>query len=99
MIEEFESVSLVGHQEDAVEVPFDPAREWDSPKQKLWNGRNGHFVKGIVNGIHFESAIVPRMKKFFLLIDEDVKAAANIKVGETLKFMIEPLAAPNELKR
>lgn len=98
MKEEFKGILLAGHKEDAVEVPFDPALKWDSPKQKLWNGRNGHFVKGVVNGIPFESAIVPRVKKFFLLIDNDVKAAANIAVGDTVKVAIGPLAEPPLLK-
>ena len=62
---EFDGVLIAGHKGEAVEVPFDPAREWDLPKQKLWNGRNGHFVKATINGIHFESAVVPRMKSFF----------------------------------
>mgnify|MGYP001166117007 CR=1 FL=1 len=97
MMEQFEAVLFAGHKEDAVEVPFDPSRLWNLPKQKHWNGRNGNFVQGTINGIHFESALVPRMKKFFLLIDEDIKAAAKIAVGDIIKVVIEPLATPAKL--
>ncbi len=99
MIEEFKGILFGGHKEDAVEVPFDPARKWEIPSQKLREGRNGHFVKGTINGIQFESAIVPRMRKSFLLIDNDVKAAAKSATGDTVKVAIEPLAASSLLKQ
>lgn len=96
MLEEFEGELLSGHQENAVEVPFDPAKEWGIPAGRLWNGRNGHHVHGSINGIHFESVIVPRAKRFFVLIREEIGLAPNIAVGDKVAVFLEPLTVPGE---
>lgn len=93
-MEEIEGILLAGHKEDAVEVPFDPSLHWGIAAAKVRAGRNGHFVRAVVNGISFETAIVPRMKKFFLLVDEDTKAAAGISTGDKINVTVEPFAAP-----
>ena len=88
----FKAEVLSGHKEDAVEVPFDPAKEWGIPPKPLWRGRRGHFVNATVNGFSFESSIVPRQKKFFMLIDADAKKAANVSEGAVVQVAVEPCA-------
>lgn len=88
----FKAEVLSGHKEDAVEVPFDPAKEWGIPPKPLWRGRRGHFVNATVNGFSFESSIVPRQKKFYLLIDAAAKKAAGIFEGVMVQVAIEPYA-------
>ena len=57
-----------GHKEDAVEVPFDPGKRWSLAQLKLRPGRRGFPVKATLNGVEFESAIVSRSKRFWLLV-------------------------------
>ena len=88
----FKAELLSGHKEDAVEVPFDPAQEWGIPAKPLWRGRRGHLVNATVNGFSFESSIVPRQKKFYLLLDDEVARAAGISDGGILEVAVEPYA-------
>jgi uncharacterized protein DUF1905 len=88
----FKAEVLSGHKENAIEVPFDPAREWDIEPQPLWRGRRGHRVLAKMKGITFESAIVPRQKKFYLLIDAEAKKAASVSAGVRINVEIKPYA-------
>ena len=87
-----QSELLSGHKENAVEVPFDPAREWDIEPQPLWRGRRGHQVLAKINRVSFESAIVPRQKKFYLLIDAETAKSAGISSGGLVEVSVEPRA-------
>jgi hypothetical protein len=87
---EFTAEILTGHTDDAVEVPFDPSAAWRLPARPVWRGRRGHPVSGTLNGIHFEeSFIVPRAKKFFLIIDKDMERAAGVAAGDTVHVRVE----------
>jgi hypothetical protein len=86
----FKAEVLSGHKEDAVEVPFDPAKEWGIPPKPLWRGRRGHFVNATVNGFSFESSIVPRQKKFYLLIDAEAGKSAGVSAGVVARVAVEP---------
>ncbi|HZS44436.1 MAG TPA: DUF1905 domain-containing protein [Blastocatellia bacterium] len=89
--ETFSGTILSGHKDIlAVEVPFNPTEKWSIEPRKLWPGRNGHIVKGKLNGVSFHSCIVPRMKRFFMLIDDDLQAAAGVSAGDTIKVSIQP---------
>lgn len=91
MKKSFTGELLSGHkQQHAVEVPFDPAAEWNIQPQALWRGRRGFPVKARVGRHAFESSIVPRQKRFFLLIDREVMDAAGLAVGEKIRATIEP---------
>jgi hypothetical protein len=88
----FKAEVLAGHKEDAVEVPFDPAQVWGVPPKLLWRGRRGHLVNATVNGFSFESSIVPRQKKFYLLIDAEAAKAAGVSNGVKVEVVVEPYA-------
>jgi hypothetical protein len=88
----FKAEVLSGHKQDAVEVPFDPAREWRIPPKPLWRGRRGHLVNATVNDFSFASSIVPRQKKFYLLIDAEAAKAAGVSDGGILEVVVEPYA-------
>lgn len=80
-----------GHKENAVEVPFDPAAEWNLPARPIWRGRRGHVVRGTVNGFAFaEGFIVPRQKRFFLMIDRDLQQLAGVSAGDSVTVAVEP---------
>ena len=86
----FKAEVLGGHKENAVEVPFNPTREWSLEPQPLWRGRRGHPVAAKINGISFESAIVPRQKRFFLLIDAATGRAAKLSEGDMVSVELKP---------
>jgi hypothetical protein len=89
--ETFEGELLPGHKGAAVEVPFDPAKKWSIDARPLWPGRRGHTVRGKLNGVSFGSCIVPRSRKFWMLVDEDVQKKAGVSVGDTVRFSVEPM--------
>ena len=90
VMQRFRGEVLEGHKCCAVEVPFDPARKFGIEKARLRPGRFGHRVKGTVNGVAFESAIVPRMKRFWLELDAATLKRAKLEVGDTATVALEP---------
>jgi len=89
----FTAVLVEGHKGAAFEVPFDPAERWGTEPVRLRAGRLGHRVAGKVNGVAFESAVVARSKKFWLLIDDEVREQANLEIGSSAKIAIRPIKA------
>jgi Domain of unknown function (DUF1905) len=87
----FKAEILAGHKDAAIEVPFDPAWAWDLDARALWRGRRGFEVKGKLNGCAFESFIVPRSKKFWMLVDGALKSKAKVAVGDVVSVSVEPL--------
>ena len=85
----FKAEVLSGHKENAIEVPFDPAKEWGVEPKPLWRGRRGHSVNATVNGFSFASSIVPRQKKFYLLIDAEAKKTARVEPGALVQVTLE----------
>ncbi|HEV7683310.1 MAG TPA: DUF1905 domain-containing protein [Pyrinomonadaceae bacterium] len=92
MKKKFKAELHAGHQEDAVEVPFDPVEVWGIAPGPLWRGRKGHRVLATVNGIKFAGFIVSRQRKSFLLIDEDIKQEAGVAVGDIVSVTLQPTA-------
>lgn len=92
MKKKFKGEVLSGHKEDAVEVPFDPEKEWGIPPKPLWRGRRGYFVNATVNGSSFESSIVPRQRSFYLLIDSEAAKSAGVSEGVVVQIDVEPYA-------
>ena len=88
----FKAEVLSGHKDDAVEVPFDPVSTWGLPAQPVWRGRRGHPVQGTLNGYAFaESFVVPRQKKFYLVLDRELAQAAGVSVGDSVMVAIAPV--------
>ncbi len=86
----FRATILEGHKGAAAEVPFDPSVRWRIPPVSLWKGRRGHRVRGRLNGVPFESAVVPRTQRFWVLIDEATQAAAEVSIGDQVTIELEP---------
>ena len=89
--EKFKGKILSGHKGAAIEVPFDPATQWAIQAGKLRPGRRGHLIQGSLNGVHFESAIVPRARRFFVLLDEELQQAAKVSIGDIVEVTLEPV--------
>lgn len=88
--EKFEAELLLGHKGAAVEVPFDPEKKWAISPRALWPGRRGHVVRAELNGVRFGSCIVPRSRRFWMLIDEDIKNRAGVEFGDRVLITVEP---------
>ena len=87
----FSGEIVSGHKGAAVEVPFDPATKWAIEPIALWPGRRGHVVQCEINGTRFGSCIVPRLRKFWLLIDDEVQKQIGASTGDTVRVAVEPI--------
>lgn len=89
--EDFSGVLISGHKGlMAVEAPFDPSSIWGIESQQIWPGRRGFPVRGEMCGHAFESHIVTRSKRFYLLVDEELRAAADVSVGDIVNVSVQP---------
>jgi len=89
-MQSFDGTVLAGHKENAVEVPFDPGALWGLTPVQIRPGRRGYAVIGEVNGYRFESHVVARSKKFWLLLPAGVVAGAKVGVGQTVTVKLQP---------
>lgn len=86
----FQAVLLSGHKENAVQVPFDPGADWSLAAQALWPGRRGFPVLATLNGVPFDSAIVARSKKFWLLVPTAISESAKVTLDGIGSFTVSP---------
>lgn len=89
-IESFDGVIHSGHKQDAVEVPFDPAERWSQAAKPLWPARRGHAVSGRLNACAFDSFIVARSRRFWLLLPAAVEVQADVRVGDSVHIEVAP---------
>ncbi|MEO7326677.1 MAG: DUF1905 domain-containing protein [Dokdonella sp.] len=85
-------VLLHGHKGAAIEVPFDPAERWSMPPVRLRTGRHGHRVSARLADIEFETEIVPRASRYFVLVDTQTCTAAGVGIGDEIDVTLQPLA-------
>jgi len=93
--ERFDAVLHEGHKGSAAQVPFDPAARWMITAQALRPGRRGFRVHARINDSEFETAIVARSRKFWLLVPAEIARSAAVSVGDCARFVVSPLAAEN----
>ena len=70
----FRAALVDGHKGLAVELPFDPG---------------GKEVSGMLNGIPFDGTIARRAKKFWLLVERDLAAAARVGEGDDVDVVLD----------
>ena len=91
---QFEVELIEGHKGvTVVLVPFDPEEKWSRKPVRLEGSRHGWLVVGSVNGVRFDGYIGERWNRFFIIIDRDLRDAANVVVGDTLNVSVEPTAS------
>ena len=91
-LERFTAVVLDGHKGLAFELPFSPRARWRIEEVSLWPGRRGYRVRGTVNQREFESVAVPRAKRFFVLVTEQMEKAGRLEAGKSIEVSVEPVA-------
>jgi hypothetical protein len=84
---------LSGHKDAAVEVPFDPAERFGLEPVALRRGRRGHRVRAIARTVRFESEIVPRSKRFWLVLPGSLLEKLRLEPGDRIEVTVEPLRA------
>ena len=88
----FTGIVLSGHKEDAVEVPFDPASRWNVTTAHIRVGRRGYRVTACINGCRFDSHVVARSGRFWLLLPAQVERDAGFGAGDTVSVVLSPAA-------
>jgi hypothetical protein len=97
---QFEVELIEGHKGvTVVLVPFDPEEKWSRKPVRLEGNRHGWLVVGSVNGVRFDGYIGERWNRFFIIIDRDLREAAKVVVGDTLKVSIEPTSSARVFER
>jgi len=86
----FSSQILAGHKGAAVEVPFDPHEAWSLALDPVRPGRRGYAVHAIFAGFAFESHVVARSRRFWLLLAEEVLRRAGVAVGDVVRVRSTP---------
>ncbi|HKV24655.1 MAG TPA: YdeI/OmpD-associated family protein [Candidatus Acidoferrum sp.] len=73
---------------------------------KVWGSRGNFRVKGEINGFPFRTSLFPTRKGIhYLLVNKKMQAGANVFVGNTAEFFLEPdtaeriISTPPELQR
>jgi hypothetical protein len=89
----FQAELIEGHKGvTVVLVPFDPEAVWRQKPFRLAGRRHGWLVKGTANGSKFHGYIGERWGRFFIALDERLRKAAGVSVGDPVKMAIEPTA-------
>ena len=86
----FRGVVLAGHKERAIEVPFDPGARWNLKTLAIRPGRHGYAVRAQINEMSFDSFVVTRSKKFWLLLPAEVES--RIAIGDEVAVTLQALA-------
>lgn len=71
-------------------MPFDPAKKWNIATESIRPGRRGYRVHGVFAGAPFQSFIVARSKRFWVLVEEKYLKISRVSVGDTVTIAIEP---------
>ena len=87
----FKAELIEGHKGvTAVIVPFDPEAVWRQKPVKLDPRRDGWLIKGTVNKVRFDGYIGFRWKRYFILIEPELREKAKVAVGDMLELVVEP---------
>src|SRR4051812_16065396 len=90
----FEAELIEGHKGvTVVLVPFNPETEWSEKPVRLAGRRHGWLVSGTANGVKFEGYIGDRWNRFFIIMDAELRKAAGVAVGDSVKMAIGPTSS------
>ena len=96
----FEAELIQGHKGvTVVLVPFDPEEKWSLKPMRLAGRRHGWVVAGSANGIAFDGYIGERWNRFFIIIEKNLREAAKVSPGDTLKMMVQPTSSAGALAK
>jgi hypothetical protein len=80
-------------------VPFDPEDAFGQKPVRLAGRRHGWLVRGTVNGAAFDGYVGERWGRFFVVVDEPLRAAAGVDAGDPVTVVIAPTTRPETLAK
>ncbi len=75
----------------SLQIPFDPEQRWGIAIQPLGAGRRGFRVIAKLDIYQFESVIVPRSRRFWMLVAPEVIEKLGLAVGDNVRISVKPL--------
>ncbi len=96
----FEAEVIAGHKGVvALIVPFDPEDVLRRKPVRLAGRRHGWLIEGAVNGVTLTGYIGERWGRFFVMLDDDVREAAGIAVGDDVTVVVRPTSSRTVLAK
>jgi|HubBroStandDraft_5_1064220.scaffolds.fasta_scaffold150360_1 hypothetical protein len=96
----FTSELIEGHKGVVVViVPFDPEDVWQQKPVRLAERRHGWLVKGTVNRVAFDGYVGERWGRFFVMLEERLRKAAGVGVGDEVRVVLTPTAARSAFEK
>ena len=92
----FRATLIDGHKGLACEVPFDPAERWSLPVVTVAPRRKGVEVAATIDDVSFDSAVVPRSRRHWLLVTEDTARRLGKGAGDPVAVVLAPRGAPSK---
>ena len=87
----FKGVVQLGHKGCAVEIAFDPDKIWGvRPTETVYQRVKGVPVSGRLNRTAFDSWIIARWGKRFVLLSDDHLMAARVRPGDEVRIEVAP---------
>jgi hypothetical protein len=90
---EFDAELYEGHDGTwAVKVPFDPSSALGTAFEPVTHrhAKEGHVVRGTMNGARFDGFIGKKYGFFFLLVEGALRASVGAAPGDTVTVVVEP---------
>lgn len=95
----FTAELIEGHKQvTAAIVPFDPQEVWGLKPVKIDPRRDGWLIRGTMNKVRFQGWIGYRWGRFFIIVDPEMRKAAEVEVGDSMVFNIEPTTSEAAMK-
>lgn len=92
----FEAELVRGHKGVVVvRVPFDPEVVFGRKPTRLAGRRHGWPLRGKVAGVAFDGYVGERWGRFFVELEEDVRDAAGVAVGDVVVVAVTPSDEPS----
>lgn len=89
----FDAELVLGHKGVvAALVPFDPEAVFQCKPTRLAGRRHGWPVTASVNGVDFTGYVGERWGRFFVMLEERVRRAAKVSVGDVVTIAVSPSA-------
>jgi hypothetical protein len=92
----FHSVLAASGRTLVCEVPFDPAERWKLPVVSVGSRRRGVEVAVTVDGVSFDSAVVARSGRHWLLVDDAAARRIAAERGAEVAVVLAPRGAPSK---
>lgn len=86
----FSGIILAGHKDDAIEVPFDPTQALGVKLAAIKPGRRGFPVRAMIDSVGFDSHVVTRSKKFWLVLPMVIERQIGASEGDEVSVTLSP---------